>query len=48
MSLQNAKMPRLIDKLEDGAEIVEALREKEERKDSALEKMIKKVTTKKK
>jgi hypothetical protein len=47
MSLSDAKMPRLGDKLEAITEKAEKVRDREEKKDSAIMKVIKKVTAKK-
>lgn len=47
MSLSDAKMPRLGDKLEDVAEKAEKLRDKKEKQDIEVEKAIKKTTNKK-
>lgn len=47
MSLRDARMPRLVDKLEAQAEKVEKVREELEKEDVELEKAIKKVAKKK-
>lgn len=47
MSLQDAKMPRLIDKLETQAEAAEKVRAKLEKQDAEIDKIIKKSAKKK-